>query len=153
MKILSMTRPRQGALNKLSRHNQKIQEHVIKAVVYSDIKPESMDHWIHDELCNWLHQADRVKCDSKLKPQDYRNTVFGMIGSTKGEALEDLEDFKEDFVDNSTKPYPEFTIDSKLIQRLYQAYQNLITLSIRQFTDSSVKSIDEWYDLIKGFFK
>lgn len=151
MKILAMSRPRQGALNKLSRNNKKIQEHIIKCVIYPNY--ESKKHWIKDELCNWFYQADKIQCDTKLKKQDYRNTVFGMIGNTLGESLDDLTDFKEDFVKNASNPYNDFIITDELANTLYQTYQNLISIAIKQFMDKSIKSINEWYEIINPVFK
>lgn len=149
--IYGMSFPRKTALKHLSKNAENIRDHLIKCVVYKDIRPEDLHHWIYDELCLWLTKASEIKSESRLKPKDIRTTVFGEFGDSIGDAKIILEDFKDKYC-TGTQPYPDFEITQNLIDTVYLATKKLQDVAIRRLVSDDSYSKDEWYELISPIF-
>lgn len=149
--IYGMSFPRKTALKYLSKNAENIRDHLIKCVVYKDIRPEDLHHWIYDELCLWLTKASEIKSESRLKPKDIRTTIFGEFGDSIGDAKIILEDFKDKYC-TGTQPYPDFEITQKLIDTVYLATKKLQDVAIRRLVSDDSYSKDEWYELISPIF-
>ena len=149
--IYAMSFPRKTALKHLSKNAEALRDHVIKCVVYKDIRKDDMYHWVHDEICNWLAKASEIKSDSKLKYCDIRETVFGEFGSSTNDAKIILEDFKDDYC-YTADPYPEFEITQDLIDKLYITIIKLEEIAIGRLLEQHSYSQEDWYELIKNIF-
>ena len=116
--IFYQAQPRKVALDSLYEDAKELAFHVIKCVVYLDQFPENYHHWVHDEICLWLAEADSITCKSKLKWADYRDNLFGYFGETKADTYRVLISFKKQHIYRSANPYP----DLKLQILLFPAY-------------------------------
>ena len=117
--ILGAAFNRDVALKHLARHSEQIRDHVVKCVVYKDIRKDSMRHWIHEELGVWFSEASKVSAKTKLKKQDYLDTVFREFGDQPVDCRIILSEFREDYCKNND--YPEFVITPKLVSDLFSA--------------------------------
>lgn len=104
-RILAMSFLRKKVLIRLSSYSEEINQHIIEYVVYKDILPNSLNHWI-SEISNWMSIASNQKCDSKLKGSDYRNSLFSDFG-------EDIDDAMANILhywgwNHKNKQYPDF---------------------------------------------
>ena len=146
--IFCQAYPKRQALIRLSLHSQNIDDHVIKCVVYGRQMPENLHHWIQ-ELSTWLAEADSITCKSKIKESEYIDQVFGMFGDSVGDAYLNLKQFKFRYVDQ-LKEYPDFVIDSTIIDRLFDTYLSITEESLKYLLSSKKHSKSEWYRLLNS---
>lgn len=146
--ILAMAVPRKVALKRLSSDAEALKDHVIKCVLYSDIRQDDIYHWIHDEICSWLERASSVKSDSKLKQRDYLNTLFSEFGSDLSDARWALQEFKKEYCIKSANPYPDFQITDDIVTDTYIAFQSLVKICVPLLTSKDMVDQETWYKLI-----
>ena len=152
--IFGMSFNRKSTLNRLSRHANDIRDHIIRVVVYKDIRKQDLHHWIHDELSNWLYRATLSKCDVKLKPKDFMDTIFMGLGKTEYDAQVTLMDFQDDFcTDKIENPYPMFEITDELVSKVYSTYVKFIDTCMPVLLKGDTVSIDDWEKIIKPVFE
>lgn len=145
--IFGMSLPHKSALKRLEADSEQFAVHVVKCIVYQEVRPLDVDHWIH-ELSTFLQDAVNVKCDSKLKPKDYRNTVLSYIGDDFEDAYTLLRYFQKHCCNNSKDNYPEFVIDDNLVDMTYLACNKLLKFVPSILASKEARYYD-WTDLLK----
>ena len=148
--IFGQAWPKASALKQLSANSENLNSHIIKCVVYKYILPEAMHHWTQ-EIANYLYDADAIVCKSKLKSQDYIDTVFGMFGDSQGDAYLNLKQFKARYV-SSSHEYPEFDINSDAIDDLFDAYRSVISKALPMLMSKQQHSKSELHAIITEIF-
>lgn len=108
------------AIERASKYSSDITEHLIKILVYGDIRQDDVSHWI-SEIATWLKSADRISVkptNKRLKPAVIRDTVFRSMGDELDDYLDSLEAFQYDnrkgkfnYSDKMTYPEVEPTIE------------------------------------------
>lgn len=145
--ILGMAMPRHTVLQKLSNVSPQLNEHIIKCVVYHDVSPSTIPHWV-TEIAAWLRYADRLKSKSQLKAVDYQNTLFGSFGDEKDDADINLTEFQLFNNEKRDDRYPDFEVTSDLITQLFQTYQNLMNACTPLLLSKDVHDLQEWRNTI-----
>lgn len=141
--IFGMAFPRKKCLDRLEALSKELNNHIIKCVVYYQTRPDDLSHWI-SEISNFIAQANKIKCNSKLKKKDYMESIFADFGDEWIDANVNLEQFQL-----IEKDYPEFDPEDKnLIDTLYQMYQLIIDTCIPVFNSKDIRSSDEWYKIL-----
>lgn len=146
--ILAMAVPRKVALKRLASDAEALRDHIIKCVVYKDIRPDDIYHWVHDEICSWLERASSVKSDSKLKKRDYLETVFSEFGNDVADARWSLQEFKKEYCIKSANPYPDFDITDDLVEDLFITFQAIVSIAIPLLTSKETIDQETWYKVL-----
>jgi hypothetical protein len=130
--IQGMAYERPKGLAILKKNSDTLSEHIIKCVVYGN-DTGNYDHWIEDEIADYLKIANGVtfKGNKRPKKEDLISTLFSSFGDSEQDADTNLSQFR---VDNRSgkfrESYPNFNIDEDMVCRLYQAYQAVMEYSI-----------------------
>lgn len=151
--IFGMSFPRKTALKHLSHDAKAIKDHIIKCVLYADVRKDDMHHWIHDELSSWLEDASGIQCDSKLKKNDYLDTVFSEFGKTLSDVKYILKKFRKKYCEDMENPYPWFEIDTNVMRQVYAAFQAFISLTLPLLMEKDEVDQEVWYKIISPIFK
>ena len=77
--IKAMAIPRSQALAKLEALSEELSNHIIKCILYNDVLPGYMNHWV-EEIAGYLHTANKTHTKSSLKAKDYQNSIFVEFG-------------------------------------------------------------------------
>lgn len=96
--IYAMAFPKAEALRRASFYSKDILEHLIKIVVYGDVRKDDVPHWI-GEIASWFRSADsiRVKPNNRpLKASEVRDTVFSCMGDSLEDYYESLKMFQHE---------------------------------------------------------
>lgn len=151
--IFGIELPRNQALAKMSSISENINEHTIECVIYKKLKYLTVDHWVN-ELAVWMYRANKIKCNRKLKENDYIQTVFGAFGSDMIDADVNLDEYKRNNLKKSLQnQYPDFEITEYLIADLYDKYQKVIEASLPLLIDKEIFRIDIWKVVLLSIFK
>ena len=151
--ILAMAVPRKVALKRLSSDAEALKDHVLKCILYKDVRPDDVHHWIHDEICSWLERASTIKSDSKLKAKDYYNTVFSEFGNDIADARWCLQEFKKEYCIKSANPYPEFEITSQLVYETFAIFQTFVSTCMPYMCKKSSMDQEEWYNIVNKILR
>lgn len=126
--IYAMALSRRHAISKLDSLSPKINEHVIKCVVYGKYQPRDLDGWI-SEIAGWMFAADRTAfVGAKLKDKDYVDSLFGQFGTDSSDAEDNLLFFeytnlKKREGQNTRLPY--FRVNDTLKVKLFRCYNEM----------------------------
>lgn len=148
------------ALKRAGYYSQDIIEHMIKILLYSDIRPEDVDHWI-SEIATWLKSVDRltVKPSNKpLKKQDIRDTTFAPMGDSLEDYKDSLEMFqrankKGKFNYETKESYPEVKITAELADDLMNACYSLMDQAIPMISNKAEHSREDFARVVENCFK
>ena len=146
--IFAMSFPRKIAHKHLSKNSESLCDHVLKCILFADIRPDQLYHWIHEEICGWLEDASEVKCDSKLKSKDYLETVFCEFGTDKQDAKVVLKSFRKHYCFDIDDSYPDFDITIELVDKTYKIFQTFIDVCMPLLLKKDPVSQDDWYKAI-----
>ena len=118
--IYAMSFAKAEAIERASKYSSAIIEHLIKILVYGDIRQDDVAHWI-GEIATWLKSVDRISVkptNRRLKPNVIRDTLFRSMGDELGDYLDSLEAFQYDnrrgkfnYSDKTSYPEVEPTIE------------------------------------------
>lgn len=142
--IFAMSFSRKEVLRRMESYSVKLNEHVLKCIVYADVRSETVPHWTM-EIATWLNRINRMECSTKLKSKDYISTLFMCFGNTWADTELNLEEFRESAIET----YPDFDITSELVSQVHQTYQKLISVCIDMLTSNHIASINEWCSILK----
>lgn len=151
--ILSMALPRKQALQHLSNDSEVLKDHVIKCILYADLRSDDMYHWIHDEISSWLEDASEIECKSKLKPKDYLDTVFSAFGTSFTDTRVLLKSFRKKYCLRSSDPYPDFEITSDLVEQVSYTFQVLINTCIPYLSKKVPVDQETWYKIVSRILR
>ena len=121
--IYAMAMERDSAKMHVESYKKCVYNHIIECVVYGDSR-QSYNHWI-DELSAWFDDINTTLLKIKRNPPkfkdfEYRNMVFGLLGTTTTDAANALTSYKA----NNTE-YPDFEVTRDLVLKLYGAAGDL----------------------------
>lgn len=121
--IYGMSLDRSSAINRLEHLSTPFYEHICKCVLYGD-SSGYYNHWVDDELANWLTQVNNltIKGNKKLKAKDYLNSFLRDFGDDYSDARINLTAFA---LSNRGK-YPAVRTDS-YITNMYEVSQSIIS--------------------------
>lgn len=115
------------ALRRAGHYSQDILEHLIKILVYGNIKKNNVSHWI-GEISGWLKDADSLTIkptNRPLKESDVRDTTFACMGDELDNYFSSLQMFQHDnkkgkfnYENKESYPYvePDFATASDLME-------------------------------------
>ena len=114
-----------------------IAEHIIKCVVYGD-SLDCYNHWV-DEISAWFFDINNTQLKIKRNPPkfkdfEYKDFVFGLLGTTTTDASGALLSFKA-----NNASYPDFEITRSLVLSLYGASGDLEDYFCSLFSSSKGK--------------
>lgn len=155
--IYGMSFPRKHALAKMEELSEQLNEHVIKCVVYNEMRYMTINHWV-DELSTWMNRANKIKCRSKLKQKDYVGALFGAFGNSILDAEINLDSYcrlnRRKILVNDYEAYPDFdSEDSELISKLFNAYQKVIRYSLPYLMSDIILTTQEWSNILLSIFR
>lgn len=153
--VYAMSIPRDKALARASFYSDSLIEHLIKIVVYHDVKSDFISHWI-GEISRWLYDAGSiiVKPDGKkLKPDDYMDTLFGWMGDDIDDYRSLLDKFQHDnkrgkFNYEDKKSYPPVETSPELCKELMAVCHCLIDSFISMLLSNESFSIGDYNTML-----
>jgi hypothetical protein len=123
--ILGQSFSRDKIKSRLNSHSKVILEHIAKCVLYGK-NHRDYNSWIDTELAGWISLLGSLKSknNKKLKRQDYEDTLFGDLGTTKEDAKYNLE---IENLDNQKKkpPFPAVKITDDLVSKMFLACKEI----------------------------
>lgn len=150
--IFCMSFPRKVALKHLGHYAEAIRDHILKCILYKDIRQQDMYHWLHDELSSWLEDASGIKCDSKLKQKDYLDSVFAEFGSDLQDTKYSLIEFRDKYCVGIDDPYPWFDINFDLMKETFRVFTEFKSETLPLLMKKDVVDQDTWYSIISKLF-
>lgn len=153
--IYGMSIDRSKAVQRLEKFGELFHEHICKCVLYGD-SLHCYNHWIGDELANWLSQVNNttLRGNKKLKAADYRNRFLGQFSKD----WEDAEASLVLFAAQNKDQYPEVNTDAyikcmhdvscELIDKLPSLLASSNDLGQRLFAEM-LHSILDYYCIIR----
>lgn len=147
-KIYGMAMTRRDAMEDMHSISKELCYHIIKCIIYGESN-DAFNHWVK-EICAFLEFANDMEIkpkNRKLKEQDYLDTIFALMGDTQNDAYIRIFKFKYDN-GHDTNPYPEFNIDSDLINRVFTAFNSIKDYMIPIFTVKNELKADDFYSEI-----
>ena len=130
--IQGMAYTRSKGRDILKSNNDALSMHIIKCVVYGN-DTWDYNHWIEDEIADYLKIANGVtfKDNKRPKKRDLMETLFASFGDSERDAETNLSLFKvKNRKRELDKQYPDFNIDYDKVYRLYKAYNAVIDYSV-----------------------
>ena len=153
--IYAMSMERDRAKKQIAAFSPTIMEHMIKLLVYSDIRPDDIDGWIHT-IARSIHNADDITVkpnNKKLKNSDLISSLIGCMGDDVRDYRRALQAFREDnrngkFNYDDKKTYPDFDITPELSEDLMTICFDVIDKTLPLLTDKQDHSLDEYKSVI-----
>lgn len=146
--IFAMSQSRKVILNRLVALSDVINRHIIECVVYRETKASILHHWTH-EVAVWLQRANVLKCKSKMKARDYKDSLFGYFGTDGEDARINIENYQLwNARSMNPTPYPDFEITEDMVNNLFNVYQELMDTCIPILVSGEELSVGEWEKLI-----
>lgn len=157
--ILGMSLEKSTALKQMKSFSDVVNEHILKLVVYGDIRKDDIRGWINT-IANWIHQAD----DITLKPKSRKPSEEQIMSSLFRFAGDDIRDyeralfaFKADnlsgkFSSESKSEYPDFEVTSELTKELMVNCDELIRATLPLLRDKNNHSLDEYRNAVSFVF-
>lgn len=144
---------RKKARDTINNYAYKLNEHIIKCIIFGKYRPDFVDHWV-GECANWLVECDKNHIQqANLKESDYRDTIFEFFGDNHSEVEYGLIHFeKTNLEDHKDEPgaLPYFAINSDMIQKLFNCYQDLIDVCVPRFKSKTFHEKRSWATVVKS---
>ena len=158
--IKAMSLPKAEAVKRAGYYADDIMEHIIKIVVYHDIRQDDVAHWI-GEISGWLRFVDglTVKPSNRhLKPNVIRDTTFRPMGDHLQDYIGSLEMFQTDnrrgkfnYEDKESCPYrkPDVQTASDLMAACY----DLMEIIIPMLCENHTHPREEYVNVLTNIFR
>lgn len=157
--VRAMSLPKSEALKRAGYYADDIIEHIIKILVYHDIRPHDIDHWI-GEISSWLKFVDGLTTkpsNKHLKPDAIRDTTFGSMGDHLQDYLGSLQMFqsankkgKFNYEDKESYPYVE--PDAQTASDLMEICMDLMESAIPMLCEKEDHSRQEYVEILTDIF-
>ena len=150
--IFAMAIARRKALDRLYYTSEELAMHILKCIVYKDVRPDDMQHWLYNEISNWLSVASDtcLKCSCKLKKNDLEDNLFGDFGEDENDIRLALDYFKMKYCSRQINPYPDFEITPQLVKHTNKIVRELIDVCIDTILRANRPiSKHTWYSLVE----
>jgi hypothetical protein len=148
--ILGMAYQRSMAIKKISGYGEKIDEHIIKCVVYKNTTG-NLWHWVHDELATWFDAINQTYVkgngSGKLKEKDYADNVFGWFGDAFGDARINLSSFRVGVAELGNV-YPDFEITYELQRELFEVDQAILSTFPKIFSQNNSLTKEDLFQML-----
>ena len=142
---------RKKARDTINSYAYKLNEHVIKCIIFGKLRPESKVHWIK-EIANWLVECDKSQIQqANLKTKDYNDTIFEFFAETMDETEYGLIHFeKTNLEKHEGEPgsLPYFEINSKMVNKLFNCYTDLRDICIPRFQSKTFHEKNSWISVL-----
>lgn len=157
--VYAMSMERDRAKKQIASFSETIMEHIIKLLVYSDIRPNDIAGWIHT-VARSIHNADDVTVkpnNKKLKEKDILSSLFGCMGDDIRDYRRALLAFKEDnrrglFNYDDKQSYPDFEVTFELSDDLMTMCYDIIDVTMPLLTDKKDHNVEEYEAKVRGIF-
>lgn len=158
--IRAMSLDKDKAMKQSKSFSPIILEHIIKLLVYSNMRPNDINGWLNT-IAKWIHRADDITIKpyaKKLKSQDIEASLFSCMGDELSDYRRALYAFQADnltgkFNYGDKIPYPEFDIDDDLAEDLMNICYDVIDATMPLLQDKKDHSKDEYLEVIKPIFE
>lgn len=157
--VYAMSMSRDRAKQQIGAYSPAIMEHLIKLMIYSDIRQNDISGWI-STIASRLYNAGKitVKPDSKkLKEDDIVDSLFGCMGNSDEDYYGALLAFKDNnrygkfnYLDKTS--YPDFDVTEELAEDLMTICFDLMNKVIPLLTDKSEHNKEEYELIIRDIF-
>ena len=152
--------PKDKALQRSGFYSDSIIEHVIKIVLYSDVRRDDVLHWI-TEIANWLEDADNIIVKTsakKLKRREIEDTTFGWMGDSLRDYASVLKMFQHNnrkgkFNYEDKESYPEVDITPELAEELMEVCYSLMDATLPMICEKTDHTSDEYVNVLKKVFR
>lgn len=159
MYIRAMSLERNRAKQQIASFSPTILEHIIKLLLYSDIRPNDIHGWIHT-IARSLHNADDLTVKhsgKKLKPEDIVESLFGCMGDDVRDYRRALLAFQEDnkpgkFNYDNKESYPAIEITMELAQDLMSFCYDIVDATLPLLVDKQDHTLEEYEDIITTIY-
>lgn len=155
--IYAMSVDRSRAIRKATFYADTIAYHLIKLLVYHDIRKDDTDHWIY-EIADKLADVGQITIKprgKKLKQLDYVDTTFSAFGDSEYDIISLIKEFnylnlRGEFNYADKTSYPEIQITSELVSTIFECAYELSDTCSSMLSDSKIFTVDEYYDTVKS---
>ena len=153
--VYAMSVYKKRAEKQLTSYSSIQMEHIIKLLVYSDIRPNEVKGWIHT-LANWISKADSltIKPNADKVSEDFlMSTLFSCMGDDLDDYERELYSFLADnhsgkFNAYSHESYPEFEVTDQLSEDLMNFCLDIAEATIPLLIDKQDHDISEYEEVI-----
>lgn len=158
--IVAMSVTKKHAIWRMEAYANTIMEHIIKLVIYSDIRPNDIEGWLHT-VVRCIHEGDALTIKpstKKLTEDELRNSLFSAMGDDLHDYLSELAVFQENnrrglynYADKES--YPEVTPTVEDAEVLMDICYQIMERTLPLLLDKQDHSIDEYKDAIRDLFE
>ena len=153
--IYAMSVYKKRAERQLTSYSSILMEHIIKLLVYSDIRPDDVKGWIHT-LATWISKVDSlmIKPNADKVSEDFlMSTLFSCMGDELSDYERELYSFLADnhsgkFNAYSHGSYPEFEVTDQLSEDLMNFCLDIAEATIPLLIDKQDHDINEYEEVI-----
>lgn len=157
--IRAMSMEKDKAKHQISSFSPVIMEHVIKLLMYSDIRPDDVQGWIHT-IANWIYRADSITVKpsaKKLSKADFMSSLFSCMGDDIRDYERALYAFLADnysgkFNHEGKGSYPEFEVTYDVADTLMACCYQLIEATLPLLQDKADHSISDYEGVVRMVF-
>lgn len=154
-----MSLDRDKAKHQIKPFSDIIMEHIIKLVMYSDIRPDDVNGWI-DTIANWISRADNITVKpsaKKLKETDLMSSLFSCMGDDIKDYTRALYSFQASnqsgkFNHGGKESYPEFDVSYDAAVTLMHVCYEIIDATMPLLRDKADHSKDEYVQVVSNIF-
>lgn len=146
--IYAMSMDRSRALKRIDGFSEVLPEHIIKCVVYGNTTND-LHHWVCHEICGYLGIVNEITVrpnDKKLKASDYASSLFGFMGDAWNDAYVALGTYALE--NERSKQYPAFEVTDELVDRVFFAFQSIITDTVPIFTTKNNMKREDFIPIV-----
>lgn len=158
--IRAMSLDRGRAKKRLDAYASIIEEHIIKLLVYSDIRPNDIQGWIHT-VANWIHQGDSITVKpsaKKLSVADLESSLFNFMGTETRDYMSALYAFEANNLSGklnsgNKESYPTFDISMDLAADLMELCEDVKEVTMPLLCDKQDHSLNEYEAALQPIFR
>ena len=157
--VYAMSLEKKRAEKQLLAYASILMEHIIKLLVYSDIRPNDVKGWIHT-LANWISRADSLTIkpnSSKVSEEFLMSTLFSCMGDEIGDYERELYTFLAEnrsgrYNAQGSESYPEFEVTAQLAEDLMNFSLDVAEATIPMLVDKEDHSISEYEEALTSVY-
>ena len=155
--VRAMSMEKEKAKKQISSFSDIVMEHLIKLLMYSDIRPNDIDGWIKS-VANWISRADNITIKpsaKKLKEEDIMSSLFSCMGDDVRDYERALYSFLADnhsgkYNHEGKESYPEFEVTPEASESLMNLCNDVIDVTMPLLIDKQDHSKDEYEAAIRN---
>lgn len=158
--VIAMSLTKKRAIWRMEAYASTLMEHIIKLVIYSDIRPNDVSGWLHT-VARCLHEGDEitVKPDArKMTEEELEDSLFCAMGTELTDYRGELAVFQENnrkgkYNHDGKESYPPVEPDEESAKILMDICHEIMERTMPLLLDKQNHSIEEYENAIQNLFE